>query len=314
MQRIDVTGSIARDDRPISLAIGKFDGVHIGHQAILSAAKAEPSNAELAVFTFSPHPNLVLGGQDEYTRLLTPEVEKVRLLQGAGVKRLYTVRFTKEYASTPAEEFVRSQLATQNLRRVVVGEDFRFGQGGEATAQDLERLLANHNVPTTIVSAVEENGVKVSSSQIRKHLSNGRVEAAEALLGRPYSVVGRVVHGSAMGRTIGFPTANLGELEDYVLPCAGVYAISAQVVEGEGTRHRNWFGVLNAGVRPTVDGQSFRLEAHLFGFEGDLYGKQLRISFLRRVRDELKFDGISALTAQIAKDVHFVKSMLGIEV
>jgi riboflavin kinase/FMN adenylyltransferase len=318
MQVIDVKGKPPQSDEACVVAIGKFDGVHIGHQAIVQAARQAEPGGLLAVFSLWPHPAWVLAGREEYRRSLTPNAEKARQLAALGVDRLYQVEFSREYAQTSAESFVFEHLARLRPRRVVVGADFHFGQGGRADVRDLERLCADIGVPVTVVEHVEENGVKVSSSQIREHLAHGRVEAAEALLGRPYRVQGRVVHGDARGRTIGFPTANLDLVDDYVLPAAGVYAVSVQWDEKQeatnGTgRARNWFGVLNAGVRPTVNGTDFRLEAHLFGVDEDLYGRLFTVSFLRRVRDERRFSGIDELRAQISRDVEQVKRMLGVE-
>lgn len=317
MDVIQITGHPPASQEPLVLAIGKFDGVHIGHQAILRTAQSELSGALLAVMSFWPHPAWVLGGKPGYDRALTPFTEKVKLLESFGVDRMYGVQFSKEYAAIPAETFVYEHLKSLKLQRVVVGSDFSFGRGGRAGVEDLRNMCRELGVPVSIVNQVEENGTKVGSTQIRAHLSEGRVEAAQALLGRPYTVTGQVVHGNALGRQIGFPTANLGGIDDYVIPAAGVYAVSVEIEDpaldmGQRSRVQNWFGVLNAGTRPTVDGTSFRLEAHLFRFSGDLYNKSLRISFLRRVRDERKFANIDDLKAQIARDVATVESMLGI--
>lgn len=291
------------------LAIGKFDGVHIGHQAILREAKQRTDSGLLAVMSFAPHPAWVFAQKPDYDRYLTPFSEKVRLLQLHGVDRLYNVNFSHAYAQTPAETFVLEHLAALRLERVVVGFDFRFGRGGTADVTRLQDLCTQIGVPVSVVQPVEENGVKVSSSQIRAHLKNGRVEAADALLGRAYALVGTVVHGDALGRQLGFPTANLADTGEYVLPKSGVYAVAVEIIDEGSSSH--WFGVLNAGYRPTVNGRSFRIEAHLLGFEGDLYGKLLRVSFLRRVRDEQKFDGVEALQRQIAADADYVRSMIG---
>lgn len=317
MDVIQVTGRPPVSNEQLVLAIGKFDGVHIGHQAILRTAQSELSGALLAVMSFWPHPAWVLGEKQGYDRALTPFTEKVKLLEAFGVDRMYSVQFSKDYAAIPAETFVYEHLKSLNLKRVVVGSDFSFGRGGKAGVSDLENMCRDLGVPVSVVNQVEENGVKVGSTQIRTHLAEGRVEAAQALLGRPYTVTGRVVHGNALGRQIGFPTANLAGIEDYVIPASGVYAVSVEIEEEspnseQGARVQNWFGVLNAGTRPTVDGTEFRLEVHLFRFSGDLYGKSLRVSFLRRVRDEQKFDSVADLTSQIAKDVAKVESMLGI--
>lgn len=311
MRVIDVNGQPPVSVEKQVLAIGKFDGIHIGHQAILHTARRDLQGASLAVMSFSPHPTYILSGNEEYRRLLTPHPDKVRILGQQGVKTLYEIQFSKAYAATSAEQFVKEHLAPLNLQRVIVGADFRFGQGGKADVQVLKRLCGEIGVPVSIVEQVEENGLKVSSSQIRAHLAAGRVEAAEALLGRPYMISGEVVHGDKIGRTIGFPTANLGKTEEYVLPLSGVYAVSTEIVNKDGASH-NWFGVVNAGRRPTVDNHQFRIEVHLLGFSGDIYGETLRISFLRRIRDEQKFSGIEALKMQIAKDCELAKSMLGL--
>ncbi|MCL6626462.1 bifunctional riboflavin kinase/FAD synthetase [Alicyclobacillus shizuokensis] len=317
MQVIDVKDRPPARDRACVMAIGKFDGVHIGHQAILQAARQAEPQAELAVYSLWPHPAWVLGGREEYRASLTPYAEKVRQMRALGVDVLYMVEFSRTYAKTSAETFVRDHLGPLRPCRVVVGSDFHFGQGGRADVEDLRRLCAELGVPVSVVDHVEENGLKVSSSHIREHLAYGRVEAAEALLGRPYRIEGRVVHGDARGRTIGFPTANLELLDEYVLPAPGVYAVSVEWDEleqerREHTRRRNWFGVLNAGYRPTVDGREFRLETHLFGVEQDLYDRILTVSFLRRVREERKFAGLEELREQIARDVAKVKDMLGV--
>lgn len=309
MQVYHVTANPPASDVSQVLSIGKFDGVHIGHQAILREAKRHLERGLFSVLSFSPHPAWVFAQKPGYDRSLTPFSEKARQLQVHGVDRLYDVHFSQEYAQTPAETFVLQHLAALKLSRVVVGFDFKFGNGGTADVDRLRELCDQIGVPVSVVQPVEENGVKVSSSQIRTHLSHGRVEAADALLGRPYVLVGTVVHGDAKGRELGFPTANLADTGDYVLPRTGVYAVAVEIVEGGASSH--WFGVLNAGFRPTVDGKSFRIEVHLLGFEGDLYGKSLRVSFLRRVRDEQKFDGIEALQRQIHADTQYVRSMLG---
>lgn len=311
MQRIEVHGPPPKQSLPLVLAIGKFDGVHIGHQAILERAKAFllPTQ-QLAVMSLWPHPAYVLLGKQEFARSLTPPEEKVRRLAGLSVDVLYDVLFSQTYAATTAQAFVDDHLGQLNISRIVVGQDFHFGQGGQADVRDLTRLAAKHGIPVTVVDHVEENGVKVASSQIRSHLGAGRVEAAEALLGRPYSLVGKVIPGAKLARTLGFPTANLEESAGYVLPGSGVYAVS--VAMGDATARENWFGVMNAGYRPTVNGQDFRMEVHLLDFEGDVYGQALEVSFLRWVRAERRFDGLPALQAQITADAAEVRRTFGL--
>ena len=310
MEVITVDELPERSLRRQVLAIGKFDGVHIGHRAILDAAMANTADADLSVMSFTPHPVLVLTGQSTYRQVLTPLAQKGRLLTQYGVKRLYLVQFTREFAATSAQSFVSLYLSRLNLSGIVVGSDFRFGQGGLATGATLQALSQPLGIPVTIVSPVEQNGMKVSSSQIRKHLEAGRVEAAEALLGHAYTVTGTVVQGDALGRTIGFRTANLAGFDEFVMPKPGVYAVSVEI---DGQHGGHWFGVANAGYRPTVHGADFRFEIHLLGFHGDLYNKILHVSFLRRIRDEQKFGDISMLKDQIQRDVTLAKLMVGLD-
>jgi riboflavin kinase / FMN adenylyltransferase len=316
---IEVMGTPPLSQEPQILAIGKFDGVHIGHQEILRVARSQVDAKRIAVMSFWPHPAWALSRKSGYDRALTPKQEQARLLEALGVDRQYRVEFTKEYAGTSAEQFVEEHLAVLNLRGIVVGVDFTFGKGGAAKANDLARYTERIGVPVHVVNPVEENGLKVSSSQVRTHLESGRVEAAEALLGRPYSIVGQVAHGQELGRKLGFPTANLEGIDPYVMPAAGVYAVSVQVHNdgnavaggGDGTS-QTWFGVMNAGYRPTVDGTRFQAEVHLLDFSGDLYGQSLRVSFLGRVRDERKFPSLDALTAQIQADTRAVRTLFGL--
>ncbi|MCL6637340.1 MAG: bifunctional riboflavin kinase/FAD synthetase [Alicyclobacillus sp.] len=329
MQCIEVIGRPPAAAAPQVLALGKFDGLHMGHQAILRAAQAEAAAqaAELAVMSFWPHPAWVLAQVPGYDRALTPLPEKARLLAALGVQRLYWVRFTEAYARIPATEFVEQHLAALRLAGVVVGPDFRFGQGGRADADDLIRLCTRLGITVRLVEPVTDGLGKVSSTRIREHLAKGQVEAAAGLLGRPYTVAGEVVHGDALGRTLGFPTANLSGLDAFVLPAAGVYAVRVEVYNSpppatDGcvavTTHLLLgqpvlcaAGVLNVGFRPTVGGRNLRLEVHLLGFQGDLYGRYLRVSFLQRLRAERKFSGLDELRRQIAEDVTAAARVLG---
>ncbi|MBX6352338.1 MAG: bifunctional riboflavin kinase/FAD synthetase [Thermoflavifilum sp.] len=310
MNITEVHAPLEQAPGPAVLAIGKFDGVHLGHRAILSTAQQYAAGARLAVMTFWPHPVYVLTGNERYRQSLTPPAEQARQLAQLGVDDVYRVHFTKAFAATPGDEFVHTYLFRMPLRRIVVGEDFRFGHGGRFTAQDLKALCEPRGIPVTIVDAILESGAKVSSSRIREHLEHGRVEAAEALLGRPYAVTGVVEHGAALGRQLGFPTANLGGIDDYVLPATGVYAV-AVALNGREPETSNWFGVANLGYRPTVNGSALRLEVHLLDFSGDLYGRTLRVAFLRRLREEKRFADVEALRAQIAQDVARVREMVG---
>lgn len=312
MQVIRVDTAPVQSSEPLVLAIGKFDGVHVGHQRILRTAAEYREEGIVSVMSFWPHPAWVLSHRETYRAALTPFEEKCNQLSACGVQRLYSVEFSQEFAAQSADWFVYEFLRPLNPKRIVIGEDFRFGAGGHADVGYLRHLAGSLEIPVTVVAPVVENGLKISSSHIRAHLEHGRVEAAEALLGHPYSISGVVVHGDARGRQIGFPTANLWLPDHYVLPARGVYAVSVERLDGQGPTH-TWFGVLNAGTRPTVDGEKFQLEVHILNFEGDLYDQKLRVSFLRRIRDERRFASIDELVKQIHADVDLVRSILGVE-
>ncbi len=280
-------------DGPAVVAPGNYDGVHVGHRALLDAARALCAPGErVTVLTFDPHPARVLAPL-RAPALLTTIERRTELLERAGAHGVVVQRFDRAFAARSPNEFIAELLLAQlGATGVVVGSNFRFGKdraGGVET-------LRGAGLRVRVVDAVTREGAVVSSTRIRACLGEGDVEQAARLLGRVHDVGGEVVHGDHRGSTIGFPTANL-RAEPVLLPADGVYAVVARAPGGELLR-----GVANLGVRPTV-GAGRSVEAHLFDFDGDLYGKQLRVGFVTRLRDEMKFDGIDALKAQIAKDV-----------
>lgn len=313
MQVYEVDGMPPRSDIPQVLAIGKFDGIHIGHQAILDKARSYlKPGTRLSVMSFEPHPLYVLTGNEAYLRSLTPRSEKMRILAEYGVDGLYAVQFNRSFASTEPEVFVKTHLGRLALTQIIVGQDFRFGKGGKGDVKALTKWAFEMGVGVAQVAPVEESGTKVSSSHIRAHLAAGRVEAAEALLGRPYTLCGRVLTGEKRGRAIGFPAARLGGLEGYVLPQAGVYAVLVELPGDASASRQNWFGVFNAWHQSPANDVDLRMEVHLLGFTGDLYGKECRISFLHRIRDERAFASQEELKAQIRTDCDAARKMLGI--
>ncbi|MGH7088013.1 MAG: bifunctional riboflavin kinase/FAD synthetase [Stellaceae bacterium] len=293
------------------LAIGNFDGVHLGHQTVLAEARARAraAGAPFAVLTFEPHPRSVFQPGSAPFRL-TPLRDKVRLLAGLGVDLLVTHRFDLGFAQKSAETFVRELLAEGlGVRQVVVGYDFVFGHGRQGTPALLRAEGARHGFSVSVVDPVANaSGALYRSTLIREHLVAGRPREAALLLGRSWEIGGRVRMGDRLGRSIGFPTANL-TFANYLRPAAGVYAVRVGLGQGKAAR---WYGgAANLGWRPTVGGQDLRLEVHLFEFSGDLYGQRLCVAFIEHLRPEQRFAGLEALTAQIARDCERARELVG---
>ncbi|MFO7248013.1 MAG: bifunctional riboflavin kinase/FAD synthetase [Bacillota bacterium] len=289
--------------RPHVAAIGYFDGVHLGHQAVVRQAikRARELGVPASVITFHPHPREVLG-RTGYTRYITPLSDKLALLANLGVEEAYVIRFDRAFAAVDPEGFVARYLVPLAVRGVAVGFDFSFGHRGRGTPETLVRLAAGR-FPVDVVAPVTVAGEKVSSTAIRAQLLEGRVDEAAQLLGRPYSITGRVVAGNRIGRTLGFPTANVETAEPYVIPAHGVYAAE---VAWRGTVYE---AVVNIGVRPTVtDRAEPTIEAHLLDFAGDLYGETIAVRFLHYLRPERRFSDLDALRAQIARDIEAART------
>jgi riboflavin kinase/FMN adenylyltransferase len=292
------------------VALGNFDGVHRGHQAVIATAqtKARELGAPSAVLTFEPHPReFFKPGQPSFR--LTPLRIKVRQLEAMGLDNLFVLPFGPRLAQMSAEAFV-IEVLIEGLaaQHVVVGYDFVFGRerrGNAALLADLGRL---HGLGvTSIEAAASDAGEVFSSTKVREHLTSGRPMAATALLGRPWEIEGRVEHGDQRGRQLGFPTANIA-IGDYLEPKLGVYAVKAGIDMGAATR---WYdGVANLGRRPTVGGTRVQLEVHLFDLSADLYGRHLRVAFIDFLRPEKKFAGLPELKAQIAEDSEKAREIL----
>jgi len=303
--------NVGAADRGAVVAIGNFDGVHLGHRQVIerAGAIATAAPAPHAVLTFEPHPRSVLHA-DALPFRLTPFRAKSRLIETLGVDLLFTLHFDLAFAQRSAEDFVAHVLVDGlGARHVVVGYDFVFGHNRRGTPALLAEEGGKHGFGVTIVDPVATPGGPVySSTRIREHLAQGRPREAAALLGRFWEIDGRVERGDERGRTIGFPTANL-RLEDYLRPAAGVYAVRAGIEDGSGgVRWQD--GVANFGRRPTVGGSDLRLEVHLFDFSGDLYGRHLRVQLIDYLRPEQKFPGLDALKAQIAADAQQAREIL----
>jgi riboflavin kinase/FMN adenylyltransferase len=291
--------------RPV-LTVGNFDGVHVGHRAILDTvvSRARALAGDAVVYTFDPHPRKVLR-PERAPKLLTTLEQRLELLAEAGVDAVVVERFTREFARTSAEEFIRGVIHTR-IRpvEVYVGYDFHFGRDREGSMRLLTELGPRLGFSVTIIPEVVAGEGDVNSTRIRQVLAESGVEEARELLGRPYAIRGRVAQGDRRGRTLGFPTANL-DAENEVLPGAGVYAGTLRLLDpGDPPAGRSFAAVTNVGTRPTFrDGGEVLAEAHLLDFEGDLYGRRVELCFLACLRPERRFAGVEALRAQIRADV-----------
>ncbi|WP_223861636.1 bifunctional riboflavin kinase/FAD synthetase, partial [Geminicoccus harenae] len=297
--------------RGLALAIGNFDGVHLGHRAILGRAAAEGRDlgVRTGVLTFEPHPR-ELFQPDTAPRRLTPLRRKLELLAEIGVSHVVVPRFTRAFAARSAADFVDGVLLGQLAARVVVvGEDFCFGKGRGGDATFLAERLRRHGVATIVHCKVSIGGETCSSTLIRSLLAEGDARAAIRLLGRPHVVEGMVVKGAGLGSKLGFATANLQPLHPRaLLPAHGVYAAKVGIVGEDKNEPRP--AVLNWGRRPTVDGVKEVLEVHLFDMARDLYGRRLRVGFVERLRGEIRFPNLDALVARIHEDAAAARALL----
>ena len=276
-------------------ALGFFDGVHLGHQALLKecAALAKEQGCTAAAITFDAHPQSLFS--QDVPPLLSTTLDRCLLLQSYGMEIVHTFSVSAEVMSTPWELFLE-QLLQQGAAGFVCGDDFRFGHRGEGNAEKLQSFCKTRNLPCVIVPEQLRHGKRISSSLIRSLIESGEMESAMHFLGHPHMLTGYVCHGQKLGRKLGVPTANLIIPAGIAVPKFGVYACRIVI---DGTPYR---AVANVGTRPTVSGSGITVEPWILDFEGDLYGKELRLEFHRFLRSEIKFSGLDALKAQIARD------------
>ena len=290
-----------------AVTVGNFDGVHRGHQALVTAAlrAARAQQGEAVVLTFDPHPSHVLSPHRAPEALMTVD-QKAELLGTLGIDSLAVLPFTRELADRSAEAFAREVLRDcLGARSVIVGQNFRFGRHREGDTERLAELGTAMGFSVDTVAAVLHDGAPISSTRIRAAVARGEVESANSLLGRRHFLDGVVRQGDQRGRTLGFPTANL-ELVNESVPGGGVYACEV-AIDGEPALRP---AVVNVGRRPTFGGGDLLVEAHLLDFGGDLYGRRLRVFFERKLRDERAFPGIDALKQQIQADVERARTLL----
>ncbi len=288
--------------------IGNFDGVHLGHQAVLGqlAQKADALCLPAVVIIFEPQPQEFFA-PDKAPARLTRFREKLQALRRFAVDRVLCIRFDRAFAALSAEEFIQRVLVDGlGVRYLAVGDDFRFGRGRTGDFAMLQQAGAAQGFQVANMHSFRIGGERVSSTRIRSALAQGDLEAAEMLLGRPYRMCGRVAHGDKRGRSIGFPTANI-HLHRQNTPVQGVYAVEMFGLEDEPVR-----GVANVGTRPTVDGTRSLLEVHLFDFSRDIYGRYVHVDFVHKVRDERRFESLDELKEQILRDAADARGFFGI--
>jgi riboflavin kinase/FMN adenylyltransferase len=289
------------------LTIGTFDGVHMGHQKIIRQLNEEAAKigGESVLFTFYPHPRMVLYPENHGLKLIQTQVEKVDKLRRMGLQNLIVHPFTREFSRLTALEFVRDYLVNiLHVKKLVIGYDHQFGKNREGTLQFLLEVCDTYGFEVIEISAEEIEEVNVSSTKIRTAIMQGEMDLAQRYLGEPFELYGRIVEGEALGRTLGFPTANLDVESDIkLIPKAGVYAVNVLLSSGN-----IYEGMMNIGARPTVndDGKT-SIEINLFDFSGDLYGQAITVQLLSRFRDEMRFDTIDELTTQLRKDEETIR-------
>ena len=287
---------------------GTFDGVHIGHQKILKRVKerARQSNGQSVVITYWPHPRLVLFPEDNDLRLLSTIEERIEQLRSFGIDYLLIIPFTKEFARTSSRSFITDVLVRAiNTRVLVIGYDHRFGKNREGSFENLKARSAQYGFEVEEIPRQDVDDVAVSSTKIRKALEEGDIETANRYLGHPYSLTSVVVEGNRLGRTIGYPTANLAlPANNKLVPGNGVYAVW---VKHDQEKHA---GMMNIGLRPTVDGKQVTLEVHILHFDRDIYGQTLTVEFVELLRQEQNFGSLEALKEQLAKDQEATKKAL----
>ncbi|MCK0535939.1 MULTISPECIES: bifunctional riboflavin kinase/FAD synthetase [unclassified Anaerobiospirillum] len=290
----------------IALAIGNFDGFHIGHQAVISRMqdKARQMGLESAVLIFEPQP------MEFFARSIPPRLfsirDKLRTFRAFGVENVFCLSFTRKFADQDDKAFVAMLRDQMGVKSVTVGSPFNFGKGGAYTFENLRECCQAAGIECSAVDRIEQEGERISSTMIRGLVNNGDFDTVERFLGRPYSIAGRVVHGNALGRTMGFPTANIN-LNRRVCPLKGVYAVEVRcggLIYG---------GVANVGYRPTLNTRTLHtlLEVHILDFSGDIYGQEIEVFFRHKIRDEMKFSGLDQLAAQINADKEKAARLLG---
>lgn len=309
MSELVFLDNVEREENTV-LTVGTFDGVHVGHRAIIDTvvAKAKERGARSVLVTFDPHPRNIINSGDDGIRLLTTLEERCEILEELGIDRMIVIPFDRDFSLLSSEEFIRDIIHKKiGVSEFVIGYDHHFGRNREGTIETIEKLGGELGFDSYVVSKHEVGEKTVSSTAIRNCISeDGNIQQATEFLQRPYRLNGTVVYGDKRGKQIGFPTANIKpEHVNKIIPKDGVYAVKVRI-------NGNWFnGMMNIGTRPTFNGKRQTLEVHLFDFEEDIYGKEVQVRFFNRIREEKKFNGKEELIEQLKVDKRQVRQRLG---
>lgn len=305
------------------VTIGTFDGVHIGHQKILTSLQesAKDIKGETVMLTFFPHPRMILHPEDDSLRLISTIEEKARHLAASGLDHLIITPFTRDFSLQSPEDYIRDILVSKiGLKKIVIGYDHRFGKDRTGSLTDLLTYSSLYGYSVQEIPEQDINAVTVSSTKIREALIKGQIEIANNYLGYPYELTGSVVTGKQIGRDIGYPTANLHIEENYkLIPAYGIYAVEVSIVDDVHVKEgvfescedtETYKGMGYIGTRPTVNGIKRSIEVNLFDFDGDLYGKSLRVKFLHFIRHDIRFDLLEDMIKQIADDEKKIRALI----
>jgi len=292
------------------VTIGTFDGVHIGHRKIISGIKelAESTGGETVMLTFFPHPRMILHPEDESIKLINTIIEKAELLEQLGIDHLIITPFSRDFSNQSPEEYIRDMLVNKiGTKKIVIGYDHRFGKDRQGGLNELLCLGPVYGFDVVEIPEQDINEVAISSTRIRNALLNGEIELANTFLGYPFFITGTVARGDQIGRQIGYPTANIIVGERYkLIPADGIFAVKV-TIEG-----KVYNGMAYIGTRPTVNGLTRNIEVNIFDFHQEIYNRQIRMEFHNFVREDMKFQSLDELKAQIAKDKIDVAALLGV--